>query len=111
MDKHLSDTLDIAYPATWDAYQSALDELRASMISTITATGIIPPNPLTGALRACLSRDHAAQLFALTLTAPIKWSDLSTAERQCVLAETSPFGGSIPEDGIEHGLVEDACGL
>lgn len=112
LDKHFSDALDIAYPATWEAYESAVDERRATVVSAIEATGVVPPDPLgVGAWRACLSSDHAAQLFAVGLIAPIKWSDLSTSERQCVLAETSPYGGSIPDDGIETGVIEGVCGL
>lgn len=110
LDSHFSEALGIPYPATWSAYRAAMDARVATVASAYEATGDISRDPLPGeSMQACLTEDTQNTLFALSLVAPAKWSDLTDTQRTCLLDQAAPYKRTIPASGISHDALKTAC--
>lgn len=112
MDLGFSETLDIAYPATWADYRSAMDARVASIVSDISAGGAVRPDSLAGEVTsACLTAEHQDILFAWSLMPGQKWSDLSEDQRSCALEHAAPYERTVPAEGVDLNMIEEACDI
>ena len=112
LDMHLSDALSITFPASWSDYKQAMGDRVATIVSTLSATGEVTPDPLPGeAMKACLTAEHGDALFALNFVPPTKWSDHNETQRSCLVDRTRPFQESLPAAGVDQDEIREACGI
>lgn len=112
LNAHLSKALGISYPATWSDYKQAMNARLATIVSAIESSGEVTTDPLPGeAMTACLTAPHLDAAFAVSLVPPARWSDLTDAQRSCLLERTQPYQRSIPQTGIDQAELKTACNI